>query len=55
MKIFQALPSETRIQIPELTKDRGFYMAEIAEELDSSINNISQHIKILKKVGLIKI
>ena len=53
-ELFKALGVDTRLKIVELMKQRGSIGAkEIAGELGITVAAVSQHLKILKHIGLV--
>ena len=53
-KIFKALSSESRIRILELIRDRKLCVNAITQKLDITQPAVSQHLAILKDIGLVK-
>ena len=55
-EVFKALSDPTRLKIIRLvaTKKEKFYVAEIAEKLGITNSAVSQHLKILKNVNIVK-
>jgi ArsR family transcriptional regulator len=53
---FKALGDPTRLKILRMvtTKGNNFYVAEIAEKLVISTSAVSQHLKVLKNVGIVE-
>jgi ArsR family transcriptional regulator len=53
---FKALSDPTRLKILRMvtTKKNNFYVAEIAEKIGISTSAVSQHLKVLKTVGIVK-
>ena len=54
--IFKALSDPTRLKVIRLvaTKKEKFYVAEIAEKIGITNSAVSQHLKILKNVNIVK-
>lgn len=55
-KIFKALSDPTRLKIIRFvaTKKENFYVGEIAEKLNISSSAVSQHLKILQNVNIVR-
>ena len=53
-KIFKALSSESRIRILELIRDRKLCVNAITQKLNITQPAVSQHLAILKDIGLVK-
>jgi len=53
-KIFKALSSESRIRILELIRDRKLCVNAITKKLNITQPAVSQHLAILKDIGLVK-
>ena len=53
-KIFKALSSESRIRILELIRDRKLCVNAITKKLEITQPAVSQHLAILKDIGLVK-
>lgn len=53
--VFKALGDPTRLKILHLvcTKNNNFYVAEIAEKLGITNSAVSQHLKVLKSIGIV--
>ncbi len=51
--IFSALDSPLRLSILTLLADRGHFVHELVAKLDKSQPLISQHLRLLKKAGLV--
>lgn len=53
--VFKALSDPTRLKIFRLvcTKQNNFYVAEIAEKIGITNSAVSQHLKILKSIGIV--
>ena len=54
VKIFKALSVHSRLQILKLIKDKQLCVNAITKKLDISQPAVSQHLSILKNVGLVK-
>ncbi len=54
LKIFKALGDEKRLRIVALLYQHGFCVSALAKILDISDAAVSQHIRILRDVGLLK-
>jgi len=54
--VFKALSDPTRLKVISLvaTKKDNFYVAEIAEKIGITNSAVSQHLKILKNVNIVK-
>lgn len=53
-KIFKALSSESRIKILQLIRDRKLCVNAITKKLEITQPAVSQHLAILKDIGLVK-
>ncbi|WGS64730.1 ArsR/SmtB family transcription factor [Marinitoga aeolica] len=53
-EIFKALSHPTRLRILKILKNRKCNIIEISEELDLTQSSVSQHLKILENVGIIR-
>ncbi|WP_461205710.1 ArsR/SmtB family transcription factor [Clostridium sp. DL1XJH146] len=54
VKIFKALAHPIRINIIKMLKDGSRCVCELNELVEYSQSNLSQHLKILKDVGILK-
>lgn len=55
-EVFKALGDATRLKILRMvaTKKNNFYVAEIAEKIGISTSAVSQHLKVLRIVGIVE-
>ncbi len=52
-KIFKALSDETRLKILGILFEKGFCVGALARHLGKSEASVSQHIRILRKAGIL--
>ena len=53
--LFHALAHPTRLQMVELLTERGHMVSEVADTLGLLQPNVSQHLAILSRAGVIKV
>ncbi len=57
-RFFKALSDETRLQLVGLLaqqeSESAFCVTRLARELDTSVSNVSQHLRVLKDLGLVR-
>jgi DNA-binding transcriptional ArsR family regulator len=57
-RLFKALGDETRLNLVILLSQQesgnAFCVGRLARELDTSISNVSQHLRVLKDLGLVR-